>query len=169
MQIHRDIYYRSSHVHQAEEFATWGSEHEEWSPCQSHQHLRFLLSDPAAWWDAYKACAQTAKFTLGPDEFLMLGDNSPRSKDSRLWGNDRRAQHRHAVPRSALVGKAFFIYWPHGQPFLNGGVGFPVSYHKQLDTKFLPDGSAVVQKTKTDYPDLRVPFYPNVGRMQRIR
>lgn len=169
LQIHRDIYYRSSHVHQSQEFASWGSEQEEWSPCSSHQHLRFLLGDPAAWWESYKACRREARFDLGPDEFLMLGDNSPRSKDSRLWGNDRRAQHRHAVPRSALVGKAFYIYWPHGQPFLNGGEGFPVWYHKQIDTKFLPDGTAVVQEKKTDYPDIRLPFYPNVGRMHRIR
>ena len=53
------------------------------------------------------------------DEFLMLGDNSPRSNDSRLW------QTTHSVPRHLLIGKAFFVYWPHGVPFLNNGRGFP--------------------------------------------
>lgn len=164
LRIDRDIYYRSSHIQQSQDFSPWGSEHEEWSPCSSHSHLRSLLSDPTAWFEAYKACAREARFELGPDEFLMLGDNSPRSKDSRLWGNDRRAQHRHAVPRSALVGKAFYIYWPHGQPFLRGGEGFPVLYHKQWKSV----GDKVVEAT-TDYPSDRIPFYPNFGRMQRIR
>lgn len=172
LQIHRDIYYRSGHVTQ------WGPEQEEWTPCPTSQrHLRSLLSDPIAWGEAYKACSHEARFDIGPDEFMMLGDNSPRSKDSRLWGNDRRAEHRHAVPRSALVGKAFYIYWPHGQPFLNGGEGFAVWNHRQLEPKRRPngrveenaDGSPIIQKVSTDYPDIRLPFYPNVGRMQRIR
>ena len=38
----------------------------------------------------------------------MLGDNSPRSKDGRLWGEDN-----HWVSRELLIGKALFIYWPH--------------------------------------------------------
>ncbi len=164
LRIYRDVYYRSSHVQQSQEFTPWGQELEEWSPCSSHPHLRNLLSEPTAWYEAYKACCRDARFDLGPDEFLMLGDNSPRSKDSRLWGNDRRAQHRHAVPRSALVGKAFFVYWPHGQPFLNGGEGYPVLYHKE----FRHVGEGLIEKT-TDYPSDRAPFYPNLGRMHRIR
>jgi signal peptidase I len=36
--------------------------------------------------------------------YLMLGDNSPQSKDSRYW---------YTVDRSLLIGKALFIYWPH--------------------------------------------------------
>ena len=31
------------------------------------------------------------QFKMGQDEFFMMGDNSPRSKDSRLWSNVRRA------------------------------------------------------------------------------
>lgn len=165
LQIHRDIYYRSSHVEQSQDFSPWGHEQDEWSPCSALPHLRSLLSDPVRWNESYKACVRDAKFELGPDEFLMLGDNSPRSKDSRLWGNDRRAQHRHAVPRSALVGKAFYIYWPHGQPFLNNGEGFPIMYHSELKHQ----GESVVERSVKDYPSDRIPFYPGVGRMQRIR
>lgn len=47
-------------------------------------------------------------FALGPDRFFALGDNSTRSKDSRLWGQDN-----YWVPRELLIGKALFIYWPH--------------------------------------------------------
>jgi signal peptidase I len=62
-------------------------------------------------------------YKLGQDRFFMLGDNSPRSKDSRVWGrydrmwdedSDRKAWE---VPRHYLTGKAFFIYWPDGVPF----------------------------------------------------
>ena len=38
----------------------------------------------------------------------MLGDNSAKSKDGRLWGPDD-----YWVPRELLIGKALFIYWPH--------------------------------------------------------
>jgi signal peptidase I len=56
-------------------------------------------------------------FELGADEFFVLGDNSPASKDSRLWdkpgkGNGRRQYRQGIVPRDYLVGKAFFVYWP---------------------------------------------------------
>ncbi len=53
---------------------------------------------------------------------MMMGDNSPRSSDSRAWGSqdtdwskDERSSWE--VPRSMLIGKAFFVYWPHGKPF----------------------------------------------------
>ena len=50
---------------------------------------------------------QTVEFTLDKDRFLVLGDNSPRSKDSRLWGPE------FWVDRDLLVGKALYVYWPH--------------------------------------------------------
>lgn len=45
-------------------------------------------------------------YVLGADEFLVLGDNSPQSSDSRAWDESP------VVPRENLVGKAFFVYWP---------------------------------------------------------
>ncbi|MBU1862796.1 MAG: signal peptidase I [Candidatus Omnitrophica bacterium] len=45
----------------------------------------------------------TMKIKVPEDSFFVLGDNSGHSSDSRNWG---------FVHRSALVGKAFFIYWP---------------------------------------------------------
>ncbi len=46
-------------------------------------------------------------FKLPDDGFLMLGDNSPNSFDSRFWGDD------YVVERELLVGRALFVYWPH--------------------------------------------------------
>jgi signal peptidase I len=40
------------------------------------------------------------------DMYLMEGDNRAHSCDSRVWG---------LVPRSALIGKVFFTYWPLGR------------------------------------------------------
>lgn len=45
------------------------------------------------------------EWTLGPDEFFVLGDNSPVSVDSRAWEDP-------AVPRSALIGKPLVVHLP---------------------------------------------------------
>lgn len=161
LRLMRDVYYRSEHVVHGNDYSRRPTTEYEYNGGfggDAQSKLAPLLSDPERWYEEYSAHAGSAVFKkLGPDEFLVLGDNSPRSKDSRLWSNTRHAARRHAVPRSALVGKAFFIYWPHGEPFLNDGKGFPLTYHKSS-----PGNT-------TDYPKFRVPFYPNIGRMHRIR
>jgi signal peptidase I len=43
------------------------------------------------------------RIQLGNDEYFLLGDNSPRSKDSRFFG---------PVPSRTTVGVARWIYWP---------------------------------------------------------
>ena len=45
----------------------------------------------------------TDEIVLGEDEFLVLGDNTRNSRDSRYWG---------PVPGGNIVGKATRIYWP---------------------------------------------------------
>jgi len=119
------------------------------------------------------------RMPLGEDEFLLLGDNSPRSQDSRLWGNDiRAAVHRHAVPRSALVGKALLIFWPHGLRWGNEKDGMDHGwtvrgldrffYHKRA-TPTRPGAPPRVEIVE-DYPQHGVPFYPDFERiLRRIR
>ncbi len=51
--------------------------------------------------------SQEVTFELLPDQFFVLGDNSPASSDARLWST------QHFVERDLLVGKALFVYWPH--------------------------------------------------------
>lgn len=76
----------------------------------------------------------------GLDQFLMLGDNSPRSSDSRYWSKEQNY-----VERRQLIGKAIYIFWPHAWSF---------------DWSFtVPLGSL-----SFDFP-----FYPNFKRMTLIR
>jgi signal peptidase I len=42
-------------------------------------------------------------WTLGPDEYFMMGDNRNHSRDSRAFG---------AVKRERIIGEALIRYWP---------------------------------------------------------
>ncbi|MDD3117223.1 MAG: signal peptidase I, partial [Victivallaceae bacterium] len=44
-----------------------------------------------------------AELIIPENFYFMLGDNSLFSSDSRVWG---------LVPRSNMVGRAFFVFWP---------------------------------------------------------
>jgi signal peptidase I len=48
-------------------------------------------------------CQFPKTFTVPEGDYYMMGDNRPDSLDSRFWG---------PVPRSWMIGKAFFTYWP---------------------------------------------------------
>lgn len=60
--------------------------------------------------------------SLGPDQFFCLGDNSPASKDGRLWTTvdpwvaDELDREVGIVPRDLMLGKAFFVYFPAPYP-----------------------------------------------------
>jgi signal peptidase I len=79
------------------------------------------------------------EFGLGPDQFFVLGDNSAASKDSRLW------LEGHHVDRDLLIGKAMAIFWPHAVP---ASWAVPV---------------------KIGGAELRLPSWPNFGRMRFVR
>jgi len=42
-------------------------------------------------------------FTNGPDSYMVFGDNTCNSSDSRTWGT---------LPGRNIIGKSFFVYWP---------------------------------------------------------
>ncbi|MDR3111233.1 MAG: S26 family signal peptidase [Planctomycetaceae bacterium] len=78
---------------------------------ETEQHNRNILSSQEFF--KYFGKTKQVDFKVGHDEFLMLGDNSPMSKDSRLWTRDGIPA---PVPRELLVGEALLVYWPHGLP-----------------------------------------------------
>ena len=48
-------------------------------------------------------CNLPREITISKDHYFMMGDNRGSSDDSRFWG---------PVPRSWIIGEAFFTYWP---------------------------------------------------------
>jgi signal peptidase I len=161
LRLDRDIYYRADR--HPNDFTLSGQRVQEREfPRGNNSLLAARLHDPSAWWEMYSRAAAFAEFgQLRDKEYFVMGDNSPRSQDSRLWSNARLAANRHAVPREAMIGKAFFVFWPHGIPFMNDGKGYaPIRwcYHS------VPPNSQV-----ENYPELTFPFYPQWWRWSRIR
>lgn len=79
------------------------------------------------------------EFGLEEDQFFVLGDNSAASKDSRLW------LEGHHVDRELLIGKAMAVFWPHA---------VPARWSVPL---------------KIGGTELRLPSWPNFGRMRFVR
>lgn len=89
---------------------------------QGYQPFRILevLATPSSWnnnplfADRGEAVFELQADPAAPqlDQFFPLGDNSPASKDARLWPRDRPFPPPY-VERRLLTGKALVIYWPH--------------------------------------------------------
>ena len=112
LRVLRDIYYlalQPDHPHS--DYAYYAEDIEE------------VALDPTRW-DRSELFSARRKvtFVMGPDQFFPLGDNSPQSKDARLWSNGNAVEgYRDPDPwveRKYLIGKAVLIYWPHAwRPF----------------------------------------------------
>jgi signal peptidase I len=152
--IQRDVYYRAA-APQTDSL---------------QRSLAELVGDAEAYREEYRkrSAYDQRELQVADNGYLAFGDNSPRSKDSRLWGEPE------SVDRRLLVGRAFYVYWPHGVPFLNNGRGFSVRDHREavMEHRRGPDGREEVYidyKRVPDYPKYSVPFYPQIDRMKRIR
>jgi signal peptidase I len=86
-----------------------------------------LLADPARF--ARLPHYPPRDYPIAAGHYLMLGDNSPWSRDSRAWGRsdqidpelpghgwDDSGRASWEVPTALLIGKAFCVYWPHLKP-----------------------------------------------------
>ena len=51
---------------------------------------------------------QAAVFTVAPGHYMVMGDNTMNSLDSRYWGD---------FPATNLIGRSFFVYWPLTERF----------------------------------------------------
>jgi signal peptidase I len=103
-------------------------------------------------------------FTLGKDEFFVLGDNSPNSEDGRWWnkagiGNNGRFYREGVVPCDYLVGKALFVYWP-------GGFEFPWPESLKI---FLLKNSRHSGLARVMYWFVSWKWIPCIGQMRFIR
>ena len=52
---------------------------------------------------ACETCNLRKPITIPKGHFFMMGDNRGNSTDSRVWG---------PIPKSSIIGGAFFTYWP---------------------------------------------------------
>jgi signal peptidase I len=59
------------------------------------------------WWVQMHSLVRNGELTIPPDSYFVLGDNRNNSDDSRYWG---------LVPRAAIVGKPFLIYFSLKEP-----------------------------------------------------
>jgi signal peptidase I len=73
------------------------------------EKVKRILSSPEEWEHFGKT--RRAVFRLDKDQFLMCGDNSAQSSDSRVWTS---AGIPHHVDRQYLIGEAIFVFWPRG-------------------------------------------------------
>jgi signal peptidase I len=86
-----------------------------------------LLADPSRY--AELTWREPREFPIEAGRYLMLGDNSAWSRDSRAWGRsdqkrpgnpnrgwDDSGRASWEVPRGLITGRAFSVYWPHFQP-----------------------------------------------------
>jgi len=123
---------------------------------RAYLELQDLFTDPGRF-AALARADEPRIFDIGSGRYMMMGDNSPRSKDSRAWGSidteggsfrddrgffwrfeswsaiDRAA---YEVPEELIVGKAFFVYWPHAKPFgpdIRLGRDFRVPFRPQFE------------------------------------
>jgi len=117
--LKRDVYYIAANASENGDYdfpgANWGAE-----------KIAEFFSMPKRW-DSTSLFSwrRSAEFLLEADQFFMLGDNSPQSKDSRVWANSDNPEY--FVKRDLLIGQALFIYWPASLnkiPYVN--IPFPL-------------------------------------------
>jgi hypothetical protein len=109
--VHRDVFYRSD-VHM-DVFIR--------KPSQIEKRNHDYPGSPG-WGTARRPILLRAD----PGDYFCCGDNSPQSKDSRLWWEiapslaargsfpDAQAYQPGTVPADQMIGRAFFVYWPSG-------------------------------------------------------
>ena len=147
--LKRDIYYTQTPGLSDYSGSPWEGFHDgPYDGSNPHQRVVELfdrLADPSQF--PALGVLEPKDYAIAPGRYMMMGDNSPRSKDGRGWSNGDAAWDPHdrkswEVPESLLIGKAFFVYWPHGKLFM---------------------------PSLRIFGDLRLPFRPYVERMKWIR
>jgi len=113
VRVHRDVYYRSDAALDASNALT-------------------NRQNPLAGFHGWGTEGNPILLPDDPPVFFCCGDNSPQSKDSRMWWEvaplliergqiDPHLRYRYGtVPGDQMIGRAFFVYWPSGFRFSEG-------------------------------------------------
>jgi signal peptidase I len=109
LRVLRDVYYVAVEADRRER---------EYSGFAYAYAIQQIMASPREWSrTTLFESRRSVRFDLAPDQFFPMGDNSPQSKDARLWsGGSRLTGYRDPPPyvdRKLLIGKAVLIYWPH--------------------------------------------------------
>ena len=59
------------------------------------------------WWNSMRGSVQGGDIVVPPGNYFVMGDNRNHSRDSRYWG---------FVPRSAILGRPFVVYFSLREP-----------------------------------------------------
>ncbi len=149
MRVLRDVYYiatREPLTLHSQRYEAVLADYPSTSPIYqslSEDGISRIMSDPRHW--SIFDDMQQIQFDVLADHYMALGDNSPGSMDSRLWGSPNvrlRLSDDHLVHESLLIGKALFVYWPH-------------TWEAPWNMEIPGTG-------------IRVPFYPNFKKFRRI-
>lgn len=128
LRVFRDVYYIAAKVGQHGADSDYGIF---WAA--NSNAIQEVLSNPQTWatTDLFTSRREVT-YTLEANQFFPMGDNSPQSKDGRLWSHitPDGLEPPPFVERKMLIGKAVFIYWPHGWRILTDMVGVIPNYQR---------------------------------------
>jgi signal peptidase I len=79
-----------------------------------------LLYEPYINEPCSEAKCPDATYTMGPDDYFMMGDNRNHSSDSREFERNNRRVHREHI-----VGEAIIRYWPQNAWGIVNRIGYP--------------------------------------------
>ncbi|MFO0867809.1 MAG: signal peptidase I [Pirellulales bacterium] len=100
LRVLRDVYYIAIRMHLNTD--------NDYQQYMNDDDIQEILADPQQWaTTTLFPSRRMIEIELGADQFFPMGDNSPQSKDGRLWGEPPY------VERELLTGKAVLVYWPH--------------------------------------------------------
>ena len=141
LQVLRDIYYvavdsrkqnrRDQGMPEYGRLASWAQlpDGTQLPPVES---LQQFFSDPDTW--QRFANRRKCPFTVTDEQYFVCGDNSPESKDCRLWAGEPEDKKMQVggpggayLDRRLLTGKAICVFWPHSWGGIPGLEKLPAS------------------------------------------
>ena len=118
LRMYRDVYYVAVKAYGKDQ-----DDDDDYVGSRYTSDILDVLRNPEQWsvTTLFDSRRESVKFQLGDNDFFPLGDNSPQSRDARVWSRPNPSdpppfsgkQPKPFVDRDLLTGKALLIYWPH--------------------------------------------------------